>query len=121
MQNFISLQMELFITSACLILLPDLTRWAFFFFPFSGFLLHPDLLCPVTPQYEHVITIPTLLIFFPFGASPSSLLLSFFLGLPGILTYPGACGLGFGDTGHFSSPSTGSRQCSYILLKTSME
>jgi hypothetical protein len=101
------------ITSACFILLPDLARCAFFFFPLSGFFPQPDLLCPVLPQIPQLIIRPTLLIFFPFGASPSSLLLSFFLDLSGILTYPGACGLGFEDTGQFSSPST---SCKAMLI-----
>jgi hypothetical protein len=46
-----------FFTSPCFIFLPDLARCAFFFFPFSGFCLQPDLLCPTTPQKEHVVTI----------------------------------------------------------------
>lgn len=66
------------LSSAVLIFLPLLTRKAFFLTPFSGFLGQDFLLCPVLWQTEHFVLIPYLLIFFPLGASPSSLLLSFF-------------------------------------------
>ena len=60
------------------------------------FFLHHVLLCPGFPHIEHLIMDPCLLIFFPFGASPSSLLVPFYFFLaPGMAMYPGATGLGF--------------------------
>uniref|UniRef100_A0A8R7QWS2 Uncharacterized protein n=1 Tax=Triticum urartu TaxID=4572 RepID=A0A8R7QWS2_TRIUA len=120
-QNYLKQKSELVFTSDDFIFLLVFFRKAFFFFPFSGFLWQPVLLCPLWPHMLQVILVPCFDIFFPFGASPSSLFLSLFLGLPGILTYPGACGLGLSEIGHLSCPSTGSKQCSYIFLNCSTE
>lgn len=70
------------------------------------FLLHDVLLWPIPLQILHLIMVPTLDSLVCLGFSADSLFLSFF-GLPGILTYPGANGLGLSDTGQLCMPSTG--------------
>jgi len=70
------------------------------------FFLHDVLLWPIPLQILHLIMVPTLDSLVCLGFSVDSLFLSFF-GLPGILTYPGANGLGLSDTGQLCMPSTG--------------
>ena len=69
-------------------------------------LLQVALLWPTPLQVLHLITVPTLHILVLFGFSVESLFLSFF-GLPGILTYGGATGLGLSEMGQLCIPSTG--------------
>ena len=75
----------------------------------SFLLAHDDLLCPIPLQILHLIVVPTLDSLLGLGFSVDSLLLSF-LGLPGILTYPGANGLTLSETGQFCMPSTGRKK-----------
>ena len=68
--------------------------------------LQVALLWPTPLQVLHLITVPTLHILVLFGFSVESLFLSFF-GLPGILTYGGATGLGLSEMGQLCIPSNG--------------
>jgi hypothetical protein len=77
-------------------------------------------LCPIPLQVVHRTTVPLLdrlprdgFLFFS-----SCLFLSFF-SLPGILTYFGVNGFSLSDIGHKALPSTGCKQCAYVLLYSS--
>jgi len=83
--------------------------------------VHVLELWPSPLHRPHLILVPTLddLVLDFFGSEGSFLL--FFFGRPGIFFALGGNGLGFWDTGHADSCSTGCRTCWYVLLYASRE